>query len=54
MANCVEVVQAVWVNETEKIVSFHEVDGYKLFPFTQHAQFVAFIMRMTELHFRFQ
>lgn len=54
MTSCVNAAHAVWVNEEDMIISFHAVDGYKMIPFTQHTQFVTFIMHMTELHFRFQ
>ncbi|MGI6028376.1 MAG: hypothetical protein ACOX81_03065 [Candidatus Heteroscillospira sp.] len=43
-----------WVNEEDKIISFHQVDGYEPVVFEQCSSFTAFILQMIEQHFKFQ
>lgn len=55
MTNCIDAAHCVWVNEQDKIVSFHPVDeNYNPIGFEEYSSFIAFVLQMTEQHFRFQ
>ena len=45
---------SVWVDETEKIVSFHEVDNSELIYFDQREIYLAYLSALTTQGYRFQ
>jgi len=44
----------VWLNEQEKIASFHNEDGYQEQEFTCREFFIAFLHTLQEQGYRFQ
>jgi hypothetical protein len=44
----------VWMNDQERIVSFHQVDGYHIKSFTCHDFFISFIQALQDRGYRFQ
>ena len=49
---CVE--HIVWMDERERIVSFHKVDGYRRGGFLSHTYFLQFILDLQQPGYRFQ
>ena len=47
-------VHYVWINEVERIVSFHEIDGYEKRLIRGRDTYIAFLQRMQEQGYRFQ
>lgn len=47
-------VLTVWVEEENRIASFHAVDGYEQKAFSCHDYFVKFLISLQERGFRFQ
>ena len=45
---------SVWVDETAKIVSFHEVDNSELSSFDQREIYLAYLSALTTQGYRFQ
>ena len=45
---------SVWVDEAEKIVSFHEVDNSELIYFDQREIYLAYLSALTTQGYRFQ
>ena len=45
---------SVWVDETAKIVSFHEVDNSELIYFNQREIYLAYLSALTTQGYRFQ
>lgn len=43
-----------WINESEKILSFHFVEGYTLKEFDTHAEFQDFYYQMSYCGYRVQ
>lgn len=44
----------VWINEQEKIASFHHVDGYCKHIYIDHEHFMEFLRSLQQQGFRFQ
>lgn len=44
----------VWVGESDRIASFHAVEGYRRETFTGHDSFLNYLRRLQEHGFRFQ
>ncbi len=44
----------VWLNEQERIASFHAVDGYTRHGFTLHEHFMNFLQTLQKKGYRFQ
>lgn len=44
----------VWLSETERIASFHPVEGYEVQMFTCHDFFISFLQSLQERGYRFQ
>lgn len=44
----------VWLNEQDRIASFHAVDGYESQTFSCHEFFMTFLHALQERGFRFQ
>ena len=44
----------VWIDEAEKIVSFHEVDNSELIYFDQREIYLAYLSALTTQGYRFQ
>lgn len=49
---CVE--HIVWMDEQERIVSFHPVDGYQQRSFLSRTYFLQFILDLQQQGYRFQ
>ena len=49
-----EGVRQVWVGESERIVSFHPVEGYRRECFTCQDTFIRYLRQLQEHGFRFQ
>ena len=47
-------VHTVWVEEEDRIASFHAVDSYEQKTFSCHDYFVKFLLSLQERGFRFQ
>ena len=45
---------SVWIDEAEKIVSFHETDHSELMHFDQHEIYLAYLSALTLQGYRFQ
>ena len=45
---------AVWLDETARIASFHQVDGYRMQTFQVHAFFMKYLHSLQERGYRFQ
>lgn len=44
----------VWIDETERIASFHAVEGYTAHRFSTHEFFMDYLYSLQERRFRFQ
>jgi len=44
----------VWLNEANRIASFHQVEGYQSRTFTSHDFFISFLHSLQEQGYRFQ
>ena len=44
----------VWLNEKDRIASFHHVEGYRVETFNLHDHFISFLHSLQERGFRFQ
>lgn len=44
----------VWINEAERIVSFHEIEGYEIRLIQGRDAYLFFLQRMQEQGYRFQ
>ena len=44
----------VWLNDQERIASFHHVDGYSIRSFSCHDFFMSFLHSLQERGYRFQ
>lgn len=44
----------VWLNEQDRIASFHQVDGYEKQTFNTHDFFMKFLHSLQERGYRFQ
>ena len=49
-----ESVKSVWIDEHEKIASFHHVEGYLKYTYTNHEFFMKFLCTLQQRGFRFQ
>ena len=45
---------SVWIDETGKIVSFHEIDNSELIYFDQREGFLTYLSTLTTQGYRFQ
>ena len=44
----------VWLNEQERIASFHAVDQYRRYDFHAHELFMSFLQALQQQGYRFQ
>ncbi|MGN1002155.1 MAG: hypothetical protein ACI4PC_05240 [Oscillospiraceae bacterium] len=47
-------IETVWLNEKERIASFHAVEGYTRRDFFAHELFLDFLRSLREKNYRFQ
>ena len=47
-------VYVVWLNEKQRIASFHEMKGYEEIRFRSHSAFINYIRLLQEQNYRFQ
>lgn len=47
-------VRRIWINQTERIASFHEVDGYRPQAVRGQENYIALLQSLQEQGFRFQ
>lgn len=47
-------IRYVWVGESDRIASFHEVEGYRRETFACHDLFIQYLRQLQERGFRFQ
>ena len=47
-------IHTVWLNEESRIASFHEVNGFKKYEYSNHSYFMAFLHSLQERGYRFQ
>ena len=44
----------IWVDEKEKILSFHPIKNSDLIDFQEHSQFLSYVQDLAERSYRFQ
>ena len=47
-------VKSVWIDEQEKIASFHPVEGYRKHTYSNHELFMELLQALQQQGFRFQ
>ena len=45
---------SVWLDETDRIASFHEISGYQRHDYAHQSSFMAFLHSLQELGYRFR
>lgn len=47
-------VKMVWLDEKQKIASFHPIDGCACSAFVNHAEFIDYLVSLQKIGYRFQ